>query len=84
MEQAEGTVGMRLIISGMQVEQLGKTSGVFSGRNRQYGFRSSKRVSEGFGVINGEGNGTAHGIYGVAGSQTMTEVRDDGRQEGEG
>lgn len=73
---------MRLIIGGMQVEQLGKTSGVFSGRNRQYGFRSSKRVSEGFGVITGEGNGAEQGIYGVAGSQ-ITEVSEDGRQEGE-
>lgn len=72
---------MRLYIGGLQVEQLGTTSGIHTGRNRQYGFHSSKRVSEGFGTIRGEGNVAENGIHGEAGSRS-TEVSRDGRQKG--
>jgi hypothetical protein len=46
----------RIYFKDLNIEEISNSSGVFSGRNLQVGWRHSKKTSEGFGSLSGDKN----------------------------
>ena len=47
---------VKITFKELKVDELTKSSGIFSGKNQQFGFRSYNKVNQGFGVIDGNKN----------------------------
>ncbi|MDQ0253591.1 DUF917 family protein [Evansella vedderi] len=49
-------MGTKISFKSLSINQVSSSSGVFSGRNKHIGWKSSSKLNEGFGKIDGQDN----------------------------
>lgn len=72
----------RIHFNDLKIDQISSSSGVFSGKNRQYGWRASKKTNDGNGSVSGNHNVFTEGHYAVFQPQKASENPSPDEQEG--
>jgi uncharacterized protein YjcR len=67
----------RIHFHDLKIGQISSSSGVFSGDNRQFGWRASKKTNDGNGTVTGNHNTFTEGRYSVFQPQETSESTDE-------